>query len=827
MSWFHLKAAVGVVLCLAVACGDESDDGSTITPETGGAVTAEDGASATLPPRFGEGGVSMSLERTSDPQGKIADDRKDISAQYTLSMNGATRMSTDLLLQLPVVKSLLPSGWTQDALQPEYYDDLTKSWTPTGDFVIYTPESGVVAFNDTLPRTAKSAGLSFQLISGPMQVTRIYRIRVYLFSNSVTARKPNSNFRITYYPSKLGKRWSVPTNAKWGSKTGNAVDPAIPDYIEDLDAALNQAYAEMLKLKSAGGNLFKEISVPHEVVVTDLGGTAGSVKNLGGTINISSHKIPDWQDLRGVAAHELVHVLQGQHMSNIINKLFSVNRWFIEASANHYAARATKMSAGQIKTFYSKDGYADYLRVSLASPSDNSMYTAAHLLDWLATTYGSTVIGDALKAKNATMLTNLSTALKSSSKKHSLGEAYGAYGHHLLTHPDAGDKFNQFLKDRTVEASWTQGLSGQQFTDTRTHLTYKWKLEPLSLAMVELRAKNSGSALLVVDSSRTKAALFDSYTYDFVGQSNASYTGKVALDQFSKVPSTAPMTIKDFAAAGARRNMEQILINTSPASTVDADLAYYILIKPKVSQVKSGSVTFSTAGAGNIPASQIKGYNIYRTEGGGRVKLNSILVGHPGGTSQRSYANSKIMSDDDILVQVVDALDNKWPEVAETQGKQYACAIRVVTDNTISAPSGQGSYIKEKEATWIASSTKGSFTGQVFNVTWNGKDASGTPADGSITFTLDKAETSFLSFKGVSNKVYGQRSYHWEVEGKGLKKVAPTSAYPLLFQVDGTAACASITRLKYSYKDTVNPSANRDLTSYKCTADSLVLVGCN
>ncbi len=94
-------------------------------------------------------------------------------------------------------------------------------------------------------------------------------------------------------------------------------------------------------------------------------------------MKISNSRIEGLEDLKGVAAHELVHVLQGQYYfggtaGNVIG-LFSGNRWFIEAAANYYAALAVGMDSAAFMRFIAKDGYATYLSQPITIEDDNSM----------------------------------------------------------------------------------------------------------------------------------------------------------------------------------------------------------------------------------------------------------------------------------------------------------------------------------------------------------------------------------------------------------------------------------------------------------------------
>ena len=107
---------------------------------------------------------------------------------------------------------------------------------------------------------------------------------------------------------------------------------------------------------------------------------AGSVVE----IQIHETKLENWQSMRGTAAHELCHYLQGDYYSlgGKPAAWFFGNLWFFEATANYYSAVAMSMSPVEKRAYWSET-MAKYLSVPITANEDASYYTLSHFLDWL------------------------------------------------------------------------------------------------------------------------------------------------------------------------------------------------------------------------------------------------------------------------------------------------------------------------------------------------------------------------------------------------------------------------------------------------------------
>ncbi|MFN4151720.1 MAG: basic secretory protein-like protein, partial [Candidatus Sericytochromatia bacterium] len=374
-----------------------------------------------------------------------------ISDEYKLKINRKDLLiNKEVKLSIPINKTYIPDSFSDAQIQVESLDSKTGEWVVDGKFAYYDKDSNKVFFSSSLSRfitpseTLSTQNFKTKALEDEIEV--VYRIRVYLFSDMVSATKDGSNFTIHYYPSTLiGNKSSVKKDSQWTEGTGSYGAPDIPNFVEDLDKALNEAYKKLLALKNSSGNVFEPLSTPIDVYIANTGGDAGD-SPLGGPMRISNTKISTYQDLKETIAHEMVHVFQGQYYK--ISGLFSgrYNRWFIEAVANYYAAVATGLNDEQKKNFYG-DFYNDYLSVGLQSSNDNSMYATAHFLDWLSTKYSSNIVGDALLKSSGNDMIGLSEAIKSSGETGGIGTAYEEYANYLITNPEGYAGFNKSIKD--------------------------------------------------------------------------------------------------------------------------------------------------------------------------------------------------------------------------------------------------------------------------------------------------------------------------------------------------------------------------------------------
>lgn len=644
------------------------------------------------------GSTNLVKVKSSSGESDVENDMKTISDEYQLTINRNDLLKNkEVKLSIPVDATLLPKNFSQANIQAEYFDEKTNTWIPDTKFSYYDEASGKVYFISSLANRIQPEGekvsedletASFKTKAegDTSQIKLTYRIRIYMFSVQVSVTKEGSNFRIFYYPSAyIGNKSRVKNDGEWKSGSGNANDPDVPNYIEDLDKVLNDAYKKLLELQNSEGNVFKPLSTPIDVYVCDTGGDAGD-SPLGGPMRISNTKIESYQDLKETVAHEMVHVFQGQYYK--LWGMFSgrQNRWFIEAVANYYAALATGLTDDQKKDFYG-EFYNDYLSVGLQSSNDNSMYATAHFLDWLSTKYSTNIVGDALLKSSGNDLIGLSEAIKSSGESGGISTAYEEFAKYIMTNPEGYLGFNKGVKNAmSSNAVGYQYLTGNIFSDKKTYITLNKSMDIMSMVYAGLSSNSNDDSLLVIDSSASSGSLMKSYTYDFVGETNSSYKNKIPIDSYDTVPSRKSITIKNFGRNSKNKAFEQLIYNYSPASKSKADVKYYILRAPKITYQGNNTLKWTTDELGNIPKENIL-YDVYRgrdiilsnirihNKKKSEMTLTAVDLGSSSTIDPSLYDMNENMeitenlfsSSDKITIYVRDQFGNYWPERAKDQ----------------------------------------------------------------------------------------------------------------------------------------------------------------
>jgi hypothetical protein len=386
--------------------------------------------------------------------------------------------------------------------------------------------------------------------------------------------------------------------------------------------------------------------------------------------------------MNGIVAHELFHVFQGFFLGTLSKladplqlstaQLYGI-RWFLEATANYYAAVVNNMSDTQKKHLYADKYGIDYLSVPIDTNDDQNHYSVAYFLDWMSTSYGNTaIVADILNDSNPSSLDPLGSmdrVLKVNGEPKGLSGAYDKYMAYFISHPNGYGGFNLAQKVKMPAPIPPSALS-----DKRTFVSFSQTLLPLSSAYLTLKPVTPLDALLVIDSSKSAAVpnVAKSYVYDFYGSSDSDYQNKKTVDNGLSFPyaSKTPVTIKNFKA------MEQLFVNSTALHTnqeYGLSMDYYVLIKPVVKQVQQDAVLWDTTSIGNIPAEYIKGYDIYQSREGGKFyKLNSVKKGqipYVAGSAEIAFVctlqdcTDSVKSTDKIIVVIEDKYGNKWPEV--------------------------------------------------------------------------------------------------------------------------------------------------------------------
>lgn len=593
----------------------------------------------------------VKLEKGADHSGEVdtTADMEVVSAEYWVQLQNPEAGDT-AAIQIPL--SQIPSDLANAQLQPERYDAAQGAWMSSGQLAWYDSGSQSVWFRDQLPVTVTPAS-DFATEEVSSQAVK-YRIRIYLFSNLQTAFREGSHFRIHYYPSNLANKSKVKTDVEWDSPNGSDADN-VPDFIEDLDRALNAAYDGLLQVSNSQGKVFKALDT-QDVYVCDTGTSAGDSK-LGGPLRISNSKITSYEDMKLTAAHELVHVFQGQYYT--LSGLFTgrYNHWFIEAVANVYAARVNHLDDAGKKAFYG-DFYSDYLSVPLTSNLDNSMYAAGHFLDWLSQEYNANVVGDALRLSSGNDMVGLSKAISlASNGASSIGSAFEDYLTAILTQPEGTAGFNLAIRNAMAQYSFGNGqLSSIMLNDSRTYARMKKTLPPLTAGFVSLnlaRVQNPADRvanLLVIANNGNQGSLLNGKTYLMEGDHNSDYENVRPIDRYLNHESFSEL--HEFLSF---ETLSQMLYNSSPASSAKVDLSYYVLKKPQYGTSSGNNVVFNLKNTfGNIPRDYLLGFKIY--------DYNGNLIKGPVAVQAKGDLQTVALPTSSLTYHtVVDKFGNEWP----------------------------------------------------------------------------------------------------------------------------------------------------------------------
>lgn len=603
------------------------------------------------------------LQRLSDESGQedAEDDSRVVSATYQVSPP-ADYISGDLLIVLPIAAQHLPADFETFQLQPEYFDEASQSWVPSGSFPEYDASSRTLYFSDHLPAPAFQAQ---QTASG-----RKYRVKSALFSNILTAHREGSHFRIHYYPAHLASKHKVFKDADWG-RPGLSDHPEVPDFIEDLDAALNEVYAELLKVSHSKGRVFQPLAV-QDVYVQNTGTAAGN-STLGGPLYISNSRIENLHDLKLTAAHELVHVFQGQYYGASGLWTGRQNRAFIEASANYYAARVSQLTEPSKARFFA-DMASDYLSVPLSQNNANSMYAAGHFLDWLSQQYGDTLIGEALRRSSGNDWSALSQAIGAAKADDSLSSAYETYLTAIMTRPEDTDNFHKLVRGQLGNVATTLMQPNNLLSDKQSYFTLKQTLPPYTSVLPWMRFNNTDDALLVMDARLSQGSLLKSLSYTEESEQNAPYLNWQPLETYGLQPVIGKASvIEHVGKTQTRRQLNQLFMNSSPATTAQVDVRYYLLRPPVIRDSGDSYLYWRLDTLGNLPREVIKGFNVYYKNTERRWQLLEQYIPVEWGQAEQRYALKDAVrghvSPPEFLVTISDQLGHQWPRVVQDTAK--------------------------------------------------------------------------------------------------------------------------------------------------------------
>lgn len=616
--------------------------------------------------------ASDDVRQISPSDGAIVSDQKTVSGVFEVQFSSAS--SGDRVLKFPVSAQDLPADFEPEDLQLERYDEGSDKWIPEGVLSGWDPASKTAAFEVKNPLTDNFSTQLLKLYK--------YRMRVYIFYDSVSVKKEDSNFRITYYPISYGYTASVKKDADWAG-SGLNDEPAIPNYIEDLDKALNEAYQGLLGIKDQSGNaLFKKLKTPIEVEVLDTGTDLGN-SNLGGTAKISATKIKNWPEMRQTAAHELTHVFQGQYYS--ASGLFTArpNTWFIEATAQYFADLALGLDDVQRAELYG-DGlrYIErYLSVPVTATDSSSYYALGHFFSWATIQAGQSLIPETLRRSLVRDSRALDARLKSTSAFDGLGDAVNQYGQFIMTHPEYDAGFATGVKN-AMRAYSRQFIDEKStnFTKADLYMRFKRDLFPLASNYLSFLATElDGDNLLVLAPVQENDGL-QSLIHTNPGKTAADYQAKTAVNSGDSLYEKQSVTVPHFGKGQPQKALEIWINNPSLSSTEQGDFEIYALRPPQVLEVLDGSVRWDQTAIADLPTDKIKGYAVYI----GKTLLKKEIP-FKVGASEQILKHKDIQKQSDVRVTLTDTFDHEWP-LADTQSISILIKDIALNNGGVSRP---------------------------------------------------------------------------------------------------------------------------------------------
>ena len=611
---------------------ENNTTGTEVDLSSGGTITLENGVVLRVLEGSGTGTVSVKAQVSGSSGDEITGSLV-ISRSYDLISNDLQRgdSTVPILVSLPVDSSLIPADADPYSFDVQVYNTATGEWDWVDGWAFYDPEDGDVSF-----------------YTGHFSRYRVLHSEPSDRGDYDHYRVSSRSFNVYYYePTVFGMEayYSPPTDAAWAPLGGGFDDfPDIWNYVEDLDETLEDSLAYYLEMQtSAGGKLFADPITELEPTPLDCYVTYIPKKIAGGDSKFGimriSASLDDYQDMRRVAAHELVHVLCDQHYT-VAGAAY--NRWFFEAIADLWTSRALGMTRAEQITFFSRTKY-NYLKVSLDASDEGSYYAAADFLYWLERETGRSLAADVVAADYTNDLTGLSNLVAEGGSL--LSDYYIKYvlqasvGDHDLSVP--------LVENATV------------LTDMATGTQEEIKLRHLSAKGINIRSDLAVDGMLVVSSDRSAKSeeIVDLQTFSYAGfglpvQDIDAYLENEYTDE--------PIVIKHFGKKGTSGVTEsdfyQIVINYTqnlvdrPAYQFEA----YLLVPPLM-QVSERRVDIAYTAQYSAGISSELGFNVY-ADG---EKLNTNLLP----LETNVFEDNRIHVGADVLVSIVDKYNNEWPEV--------------------------------------------------------------------------------------------------------------------------------------------------------------------
>jgi hypothetical protein len=396
-------------LILNIYEGQVMLDDHIITPDTvidllilsGSLLEAGDGAYVYLPDKEPGQLTDLEMSVSADSAGQETDGGFIVSREYSLQLDWQDADGQNLLTAIPLDTSVLGDVSAEALFAVEYLDQISNTWVWLSAMTYLDLQEGMLYVDLPLQKIIQQQiyfNFNFHAGQKNMQSSQnnLYppvKLRASKFSprpQSWLSQKKvefsNSPFVILYHDSGYN---AILADAEWNGTKNTHLDSSgntVPEYIGDLHQALMDTYQALLTLVDGSGNqLFSPRS--RITVYVQKMAEAGNA-SLGGNMQFNI-KMEDYQEMLWTAAHEMVHVLQGEYYA--VKGLFTgrQNRWFIEATAQYFGALILGLDEMEKAEFYPGSYSGNYLSVPITANNDGSFYLLGHFLDWLSKSYST------------------------------------------------------------------------------------------------------------------------------------------------------------------------------------------------------------------------------------------------------------------------------------------------------------------------------------------------------------------------------------------------------------------------------------------------------
>lgn len=709
MGWFPRLVAV---LFLTALLNGALWFWSTHQRPAGHRVQATKGTEITMSPNASLPGTAVSLGVVEPSQGLEDDFGRQVADVYMLEIESPEPLRGTLWITIPVDSSAIPPDITPEEknllLQPMWREAPDQPWKPLAcDFVHFDEKQSSITFpleGSFLPGVSESArkprwGVAYA--SGIWQKITFTATTIFKppLAYPPTGSCPECPFVIHYYPhnkpvhgipksdawkgsGRKPHRPMIPTSIaqsrsartpkdpEWHWLANHPNEPLMPDYIEDMFFAASEAYAGLLALKSGSGKaVFQPLSDTLHIYVFDCG-VEGGKSDIGGPAAVGC-RADDFQHLRQIVAHEMVHVMQGQVYSykGFLDAAKAGNLWFVEGMAQYLAAEALDLSPEQRIRMYRGTESAEFLSVSLNDSAQGNLYASGQFLDWIDHSVAQGTVSLAYEQSGSLEYDRLTAALNARTGG-SLGPVYADFVREIITQPEGFANLNAQRKLNMASYSVTTHLHGGQPrfiyparppVMKNTFISVQTIMPPLSSFYLEISAFNASGGLLVIDPTGTASSGLESLTYPFVSARNVDYAQGKALEksQYS-LDRMKPWSLAPFGRNEPRNAFQQAVINASPKASKTLRMRYYVLLKPEIVEVQKSKVTWDTQAVANIPTELIRGYHVFLND----LELTPVPLAHDPGETRQSFQHDAIgqrQPDDDLRVTIEDVYGHTWP----------------------------------------------------------------------------------------------------------------------------------------------------------------------